>query len=71
MSRPVLFVVGMDDEHGLPTPGLEPIATVEHKYWSRLVQQRVVPEVTPDFDATTRRADAAGDRPARPAPARR
>lgn len=47
MSRPVLFVVGMDDEHGLPTPGLEPIATVEHKYWSRLVQQRVVPEVTP------------------------
>lgn len=39
------------EEAGLPTPGLRAVATFEHKYWSRLVQQRVAPRHTPAFAA--------------------
>ena len=35
---------------GLPAPSLESVLKCEHKYWSRLVQQQVVPECTPAFD---------------------
>ena len=56
-------------EHDLPTPGLEPVATVEHKYWSRLVQQRAAPEVTPGFDIVDLRHDDAADRVDVPLPA--
>ena len=45
------------ERHGLPTPGLEAVATVEHKYWSRCVQQEAVPEVTPAFDVIDLRDD--------------
>jgi len=37
------------DEHGLPGPGLAPVVVFEHKYWSRLLQQKVAPEDTPGF----------------------
>lgn len=56
-------------EHRLPTPGLEPIATVEHKYWSRIVQQQAVPEVTPAFDVVDLRRQDAADRVDVPLPA--
>ena len=29
------------ERHGLPSPGLRAVVTCEHKYWSRLEQQRV------------------------------
>ena len=35
----------------LPGPTLESVLRCEHKYWSRLEQQRVVPEHTPRFRA--------------------
>ena len=35
---------------GLPAPPLESVLKCEHKYWSRLVQQQVVPECIPAFD---------------------
>ncbi|MEX1196905.1 MAG: hypothetical protein WEB57_03450 [Pseudohongiellaceae bacterium] len=34
---------------GLPGPSNEAICRCEHKYWSRLEQQRVVPELVPPF----------------------
>lgn len=36
---------------GLPGPTLEAVARCEHKYWSRLEQQAVVPEMVPRFQA--------------------
>jgi len=37
------------EEAGLPTPGLRAVVGFEHKYWSRLTQQRVAPRHTPSF----------------------
>ena len=37
--------------HGLPAPRLEAVAACEHKYWSRLEQRRVLPEMVPQFRA--------------------
>ena len=39
------------EDHRLPTPGLRAEVSFEHKYWSRLLQQTVAPEDTPDFAA--------------------
>ena len=36
---------------GLPSPSFEAVLKCEHKYWSRLEQQRVIPECIPDFCA--------------------
>ncbi|SFH59604.1 ATP-grasp domain-containing protein [Modicisalibacter xianhensis] len=36
-------------EHGIPAPPLESVLKCEHKYWSRLEQQKVIPEMVPDF----------------------
>ena len=36
---------------GLPSPSLEAILKCEHKYWSRMEQQQVLPEFTPRFAA--------------------
>ncbi len=36
---------------GLPSPSMEAILKCEHKYWSRLEQQRILPEFTPHFAA--------------------
>jgi len=36
-------------EHGLPSPSRESILKCEHKYWSRLEQQKVIPEHVPRF----------------------
>lgn len=38
-------------ERGLPAPSLESLLRSEHKYWSRLEQQRSVPECVPGFAA--------------------
>lgn len=35
--------------HGLPGPTNEAIAKCEHKYWSRLEQHKVVPDLIPEF----------------------
>jgi biotin carboxylase len=37
--------------HGLPGPTDEAICRCEHKWWSRLEQQAVVPDLVPPFDA--------------------
>lgn len=34
---------------GLASPSFEAVLKCEHKYWSRLEQQRVIPEVIPEF----------------------
>jgi hypothetical protein len=36
-------------EFGVPSPSIESILKCEHKYWSRLEQVKVVPEVVPGF----------------------
>jgi hypothetical protein len=36
---------------GLPSPSFESVLKCEHKYWSRLEQNRVIPEYIPDFCA--------------------
>ena len=36
-------------ERGLPAQPLRSVLMCEHKYWSRLAQREVVPEVVPDF----------------------
>jgi hypothetical protein len=36
---------------GLPGPALDAVARCEHKYWSRLEQQKVVPDMVPAFQA--------------------
>ena len=38
------------ERHGLPGPTLESTLKCEHKYWSRLLQREVVPEVVPAFE---------------------
>lgn len=37
--------------YGLPGPRLESVAACEHKYWSRLEQRRVLPDLVPEFRA--------------------
>lgn len=36
-------------EYGIPAPPLESVLKCEHKYWSRLEQQKVIPEMVPNF----------------------
>lgn len=36
-------------EHGLPGPTLEAVLRCEHKYWSRLEQAEIVPDIIPEF----------------------
>lgn len=38
-------------ERGLPGPPLTAVARCEHKYWSRVEQRKVVPEMVPGFTA--------------------
>lgn len=35
--------------YGLPSPSFEAVLKCEHKYWSRLEQQRIVPDYIPQF----------------------
>lgn len=39
-------------ERGLPSPTLTSVLRCQHKYWSRLDHERVIPEATPAFAAT-------------------
>jgi biotin carboxylase len=43
--------------HGLPGPSLEAVAACEHKFWSRVEQQRAIPEFLPRFCAVDPFAD--------------
>ncbi|MCE8020306.1 ATP-grasp domain-containing protein [Halomonas sp. MCCC 1A11036] len=36
-------------EYDIPSPSVESVLKCEHKYWSRLEQQKAVPEVVPEF----------------------
>jgi biotin carboxylase len=36
-------------EFGIPAPPLESVLKCEHKYWSRLEQQKVIPDMVPAF----------------------
>ena len=38
-------------EFSLPGPSLEAVAACEHKYWSRLEQQKSIPDIVPGFCA--------------------
>lgn len=55
-------------EHGLPTAGLRAAVSFEHKYWSRLLQQQVAPEDTPEFAAVDVFTASADDLPPLPFP---
>jgi hypothetical protein len=48
-------------ERGLPAPSLTSLLKCEHKYWSRLEQQRSIPECVPAFAAFDPFDDAALD----------
>ncbi|MFP4061178.1 MAG: ATP-grasp domain-containing protein [Halochromatium sp.] len=54
-----IIAAALAERFGLPGPGLEPIFKCEHKYWSRLEQQKVVPEHIPAFVAFDPHADDA------------
>jgi len=41
----------LQKEFGLPGPTLEAVARCQHKYWSRCVQQEVLPDMVPRFTA--------------------
>jgi hypothetical protein len=45
------MVAVLGAELGLSTPSLDVLVRSQHKYWSRLVQQRVAPEAVPSFAA--------------------
>jgi hypothetical protein len=47
---------------GLPTPSLESVLRLEHKFWARLEQRRVVPELVPAFTSVDPFARDAADR---------
>lgn len=49
-------------EFGLPSPTVESVACCEHKYWSRLEQQKLVPEMVPHFAAVDPFDDEAADK---------
>ncbi|MBS0003543.1 MAG: ATP-grasp domain-containing protein [Thioalkalivibrio sp.] len=46
-------------EYELPSPSLESVLRCEHKYWSRLEQRKVIPDMTPRFDVVDPFDDAA------------
>ncbi len=46
-------------EYGLPSPTLESVLRCEHKYWSRLEQHKVIPDMTPRFGVVNPFDDAA------------
>jgi hypothetical protein len=56
------------EEQGLPGPGLTPVVTFEHKYWSRLLQQKVAPQDTPRFEPVDVFADPVAEGPSLPYP---
>lgn len=47
---------------GLPGPSLEAVLNCEHKYWSRVEQQRIMPECVPSFQAIDPFDDSAPDK---------
>ena len=44
-----VIAAALAERFGLPGPGLEPLFKCEHKYWSRLEQQKVVADHIPAF----------------------
>jgi hypothetical protein len=54
-----VFVSLLADRLGLPGPPLGAVARCEHKYWSRIEQQAVVPDCVPAFEAIDPFADDA------------
>lgn len=57
---PILAI--LCEERGLPGPTLEAVLKCSHKYWSRLEQQKVVPEHIPDFCVVDPHDPGAADR---------
>ncbi len=49
-------------EFGLPSPTVESVACCEHKYWGRIEQQRLVPEMVPRFAAVDPFDEEAADK---------
>lgn len=46
-----IIAAALAERFDLPGPGLESLFKCEHKYWSRLEQQKVVPDFIPTFHA--------------------
>lgn len=44
-----LLVPILCKEYNIPSPSVESVLKCEHKYWSRLEQKKVIPDVVPDF----------------------
>jgi len=45
------YVPVIAHDAGLPAPPLEAVARCEHKYWSRVEQKKVLPDLVPNFQA--------------------
>ncbi|HYO56458.1 ATP-grasp domain-containing protein [Archangium sp.] len=45
-----MFAALIGEQLGLPVPSPESVVRLSHKYYSRRIQQRHVPEATPDFE---------------------
>ncbi|MEX2524502.1 MAG: ATP-grasp domain-containing protein [Gammaproteobacteria bacterium] len=52
-----LLAIPLRSKRGLPSPALEAALRCEHKYWSRVVQAKVMPESVPEFQAVDPFAD--------------
>ncbi|MFP4367014.1 MAG: acetyl-CoA carboxylase biotin carboxylase subunit family protein [Bacteroidales bacterium] len=46
-----MLVPVIAEKYHIPGPSLESVMKCEHKYWSRIEQQKVIPENVPDFKA--------------------
>ncbi|WP_201155028.1 ATP-grasp domain-containing protein [Rhodothalassium salexigens] len=57
-----LIAAMLAERFGLPGPGLEAVLKCENKYWSRLEQQKVVPDNIPAFAAFDPHDDSAYER---------
>lgn len=57
-----VIVPNLCKEYGLPTPSLESVLKCEHKYWSRLEQEKAIPDYIPRFNGFDPFDDRALDR---------
>jgi hypothetical protein len=63
-----MLVAALRDDRGLRGPSLEAVMRAEHKYWARIEQRRIDPEVVPAFAPFDPFAAGAGRSPPLPYP---
>lgn len=62
----VAMMAVLRQEYDLRGPSLESVLRCDHKYWSRLVQQEVIPDLIPEFEAVDPSDERSGGYPETP-----